>query len=219
MKTIISPSILTVAKKDIITDISAIEQCGAEWIHFDIMDGKFVPAKTFDLDETKTLLQKTEVVKDVHIMIENPKEMAKAYIDAGADYLTFHYEACKNDEEVNEVIDLIHSNGCKAGLSIKPKTSVEAILPFINKLDLVLIMSVEPGKGGQKFIENSLEKINLLKNYISDNKINDILIEVDGGINDKTFNSCVEAGADVLVVGSYLFDHPDFVERFKKING
>lgn len=218
MKAIISPSILTVDKKDIINDIEEVENCGAQWIHFDVMDGKFVPAVTFDIDEIKNLLKATKVVKDVHIMVENPKNKIKDYVKAGANYLTFHYEACSDAIEVSAIIDLIHEYGAKAGLSIKPGTDVNAILPFLNKLDLVLIMSVEPGKGGQKFIDKSLKKINLLNEYKINNKFDNLLIEVDGGINDKTSQLCVEAGANVLVIGSYLFDHPDFAERFKEIN-
>ena len=219
MKAIISPSILSVKKEDIVSRIKDIENSGARWIHFDVMDGKFVPAITFDIAEIKGLLAQTKVTKDVHIMIANPKIMAKAYIDAGANVLTFHYEACKDNIEVSAIIDMIHQYGAKAGLSIKPGTDVDVVLPFLNKLDVVLVMSVEPGKGGQKFIGKSLKKINTLFKYKTKNKLKNLLIEVDGGINDKTSQSCVKNGADVLVVGSYLFDHPDYVDRFKKLNG
>lgn len=218
MKAIISPSILTVEKENIINDIKEIENCGARWIHFDVMDGKFVPATTFSIDEMKNYLSNTRAVKDVHIMIEDPKEYIKQYIDAGATYLTFHYEACKDVVEVSSVIDIIHNYGAKAGLSIKPGTDIKTVLPFLSKLDLVLVMSVEPGKGGQKFINKSLRKINLLKKYKENNSLNNLLIEVDGGINDKTSLKCVKKGADVLVIGSYLFNHPDFGERFRKLN-
>ena len=218
MKYIIAPSILTVQKDDIIARIKEIENCGARWIHFDVMDGKFVPATTFDIDEIRSLLSQTKVVKDVHLMIKNPRSMVKAYIDAGADNVTFHYEACKDNIEVSAVIDMIHQYGAKAGMSIKPGTDVNAILPFLSKLDLVLVMSVEPGKGGQKFIGKSLKKINLLYKYKNVNNLKKLLIEVDGGINDKTLCKCVKNGANVLVVGSYLFNHPDYVDRFKKIN-
>lgn len=219
MKAIISPSILTVDKENIPNTIREIENCGARWIHFDVMDGKFVPATTFSIEEMRKFLANTRAVKDVHIMIENPKDMVKQYIDAGATYLTFHYEACKDIVEVSSVIDMIHDFGAKAGLSIKPGTDVKMILPFLEKLDLVLIMSVEPGKGGQKFIGKSLSKINLLRKYREKNNLTNLLIEVDGGINDKTSISCVKKGADVLVIGSYLFNHSDYEERFKKING
>ena len=218
MKYIIAPSILTVQKDDIIARIKEIENCGARWIHFDVMDGKFVPATTFDISEIRNLLSQTKVTKDVHLMIKNPRAMVKSYIDAGADNVTFHYEACKDNIEVSAVIDMIHQYGAKAGMSIKPGTDVNVILPFLSKLDLVLVMSVEPGKGGQKFIGKSLKKINLLYKYKNDNNLKNLLIEVDGGINDKTLGKCVKNGASVLVVGSYLFNHPDYVDRFKKIN-
>lgn len=218
MKYIIAPSILTVQKNDIIARIKEIENCGARWIHFDVMDGKFVPATTFDISEIRNLLSQTKVTKDVHLMIKNPRAMVKTYIDAGADNVTFHYEACKDNIEVSAVIDMIHQYGAKAGMSIKPGTDVNAILPFLSKLDLVLVMSVEPGKGGQKFIGKSLKKINLLYKYKTENNLKNLLIEVDGGINDKTLGKCVKNGASVLVVGSYLFNHPDYVDRFKKIN-
>ena len=218
MKYIIAPSILTVQKDDIIARIKEIENCGARWIHFDVMDGKFVPATTFDINEIKNLLSQTKVTKDVHLMIKNPRAMVKSYIDAGADNVTFHYEACKDNIEVSAVIDMIHQYGAKAGMSIKPGTDVNAILPFLSKLDLVLVMSVEPGKGGQKFLGKSLKKINLLYKYKTENNLKNLLIEVDGGINDKTLGKCVKNGASVLVVGSYLFNHPDYVDRFKKIN-
>ena len=218
MKYIIAPSILTVQKDDIVARIKEIENCGARWIHFDVMDGKFVPATTFDISEIRNLLSQTKVTKDVHLMIKNPRAMVKSYIDAGADNVTFHYEACKDNIEVSAVIDMIHQYGAKAGMSIKPGTDVNVILPFLSKLDLVLVMSVEPGKGGQKFIGKSLKKINLLYKYKNENNLKNLLIEVDGGINDKTLGKCVKNGASVLVVGSYLFNHPDYIDRFKKIN-
>ena len=218
MKYIISPSILTVKKENIVATIKEIENCGARWIHFDVMDGQFVPATTFDIDEIRNLLAQTKVTKDVHLMIKNPRSMVKAYIDAGANYVTFHYEACKDNIEVSAVIDMIHQYGAKAGMSIKPGTDVSVIIPFLSKLDLILIMSVEPGKGGQKFIGKTLKKINLLYKYKNDNKLKNLLIEVDGGINDKTLVKCVKNGANVLVIGSYLFNHQDFADRFKKIN-
>ena len=218
MKYIIAPSILTVQKDDIVARIKEIENCGARWIHFDVMDGKFVPATTFDISEIRNLLSQTKVTKDVHLMIKNPRAMVKSYIDAGADNVTFHFEACKDNIEVSAVIDMIHQYGAKAGMSIKPGTDVNVILPFLSKLDLVLVMSVEPGKGGQKFIGKSLKKINLLYKYKNENNLKNLLIEVDGGINDKTLSKCVKNGASVLVVGSYLFNHSDYVDRFKKIN-
>ncbi|MCQ2087103.1 MAG: ribulose-phosphate 3-epimerase [Bacilli bacterium] len=218
MKAVISPSILTVEKAKIPQAIKEIENNGARWIHFDVMDGKFVPAKTFSLEEIKSLLKQTRVTKDVHIMISNPREMVKSYCDAGANYLTFHYEACKDFIEVSSIIDMIHSYGAKAGLSVKPDTDIKVVLPFLNRLDLILVMSVEPGKGGQKFIEKTVSKINLLNKYKTENKLDNLLIEVDGGINDVTSVKCIKKGANVLVVGSYIFNSENPVERFKKLS-
>ena len=149
-------------------------------------------------------------------MINEPINHILEYKECGADYLTFHYEACKDDLEVEEVINKIHSLGMKAGLSIKPKTPVESIYPFLKNIDLVLVMSVEPGYGGQKFIESSLNKISSLKQEIVKQGL-DTLISVDGGINDYTGHLCIKEGADVLVIGQYLFGHDDFLERYKKV--
>lgn len=218
MKKLISPSILSVEKDKIPQAIKEMENNGARWIHFDVMDGKFVPSTTFTLEETRALFKQTRVTKDVHIMVTNPKSVVKLYCDAGANYLTFHYEACKDVIEVSSVIDMIHSYGVKAGLSIKPSTDIEAVIPFLNKIDLVLIMSVEPGKGGQKFINKTLNRINLLKKHKDANNLKDLLIEVDGGINDKTSVSCLKKGANVLVVGSYIFKSENPGERFRELN-
>ena len=214
MKKLISPSILSVEKDKIPQAIKEMENNGARWIHFDVMDGKFVPSTTFTLEETRALLKQTRVTKDVHIMVANPKSVVKLYCDAGANYLTFHYEACKDVIEVSSVIDMIHSYGVKAGLSIKPNTDIEAVIPFLNKIDLVLVMSVEPGKGGQAFIPSALKKIKKLRKWIDKRNLN-CLIEVDGGINGETGKLCREAGVDILVAGSYLYGHDDIKERFE----
>ena len=150
-------------------------------------------------------------------MISDPFKYAPEFIKAGADILTFHYEACANDKEVFQVIDLIHDYGAKAGLSIKPNTPIDKVLPFLYSLDLVLIMSVEPGFGGQSFIDSSVSKILRLRDYIDENNIKNVLIEVDGGINEETAKLCKLAGVDVLVAGSYLFGHEDIKERIEKL--
>ena len=149
-------------------------------------------------------------------MINNPLEHVEDYQECGADYLTFHYEACQDDEEVNKVIDKIHSLNMKAGISIKPKTPVEVIYPFLKKIDLVLVMSVEPGYGGQKFITNSLDKIASLRAKIDSLGLS-TFISVDGGINDQDATDCLKAGANILVVGQYLFGHEDFYERHQRL--
>ena len=176
------------------------------------MDGHFVNNISFGVPVLKSIHGIHHMVNDVHIMISDPLKYAKKFVENGADILTFHYEACHDDHEVHEVIHLIHELGARAGLSIKPGTDVKVIEPFLNHLDLVLIMSVEPGFGGQAFMENSLKKISYLRKLIDERKLN-CFIEVDGGINNETAKLCKEAGVDVLVAGSYLFGHEDIKER------
>ena len=149
-------------------------------------------------------------------MVENPMSFIKKFAKTGADYLTFHYEACKNDTEVDAVIDEIHKNKMKAGLSVKPGTPIEKVFPFLEKLDLVLVMSVEPGAGGQKFIPETLDRISVLIDEIVETRSH-ALISVDGGINDITGKDCLNIGADVLVAGNYLFSADNFKERYEAL--
>ena len=210
----IAPSILSADFAKLGEEISLVESLGAEYLHFDVMDGHFVPNISFGVPVLQSISSIHQMVNDVHIMINNPDLYIEKFAKAGADIITFHYEACTDDEEVQDVIDLIHSFGIKAGLSIKPKTPVEVITPFLEDLDLVLIMSVEPGFGGQSFIPEALDKISYLREIIDGNDYN-CLIEVDGGINDKTAQLCKDAGVDILVAGSYLFGHDDIKERME----
>ena len=213
---IVSPSVLGADFLNFKKELQKIKDAGIKWVHFDVMDGRFVKNISFGNLFLKRINSRIDLVKDVHIMIENPLSAVEEYAESGADYLTFHYEACKDDAEVFAVIDKIHENGMKAGLSVKPNTPVSKVFPFLHSLDLVLIMSVEPGRGGQKFIDLSLNKIYALKNKINEEKV-PVLISVDGGINDVTGSDCVKMGADVLVVGQYLFGHDDFKERYLRL--
>lgn len=215
-KVYIAPSILSADFNNLKEEIKLVESLKAEYLHFDVMDGHFVPNISFGQPVLKCIAHSHSMINDVHIMISEPKRYAKEFIDAGANILTFHYEACKDIKEVEEVIDIIHFNGAKAGLSVKPNTPIEVIYPVLHKLDLVLVMSVEPGFGGQKFIPSALDKISKVKKLILEKEYQ-CLVEVDGGINEETGKLCKEAGVDILVAGSYLFGHKDIEERINKL--
>lgn len=215
-KVIVSSSVLNADFLHFADEVERIKEAGIKWIHFDVMDGEFVQNISFGNLFLRDVCPKIDLVKDVHIMIDKPLEKVDLYTKCQIDYLTFHYEACENDAEVFKVIDRIHEKGVKAGLSIKPSTPIEKVFPFLHSLDLVLVMCVEPGLGGQRFIDLSLNKIRLLKNKILEENV-PTLISVDGGVNDRTAPDCINCGADILVVGKYLFGHDDFKERYEQL--
>jgi len=187
--------------------VKKVENTKADLIHLDIMDGKFVDNKTWTYSEIKKIVSKTTKKLDVHLMVKDPKKYLDDYAMLNTEYITFHYESVK---DINEMINLIKSYGLKVGMSINPDTEVEKIYPYLKDLDLVLIMSVYPGKSGQEFINDALNKIKSLKEEIINNNYK-TLIEVDGGINDETAKLCVNNGVDILVSASYI--HKDIINN------
>ena len=207
MGVIISPSVLSADFANLERDVRRVADAGAKWIHIDVMDGHFVPNITIGAPVVKSLRKACDLVLDVHLMISEPKKYVGDFIKAGSDIITFHYEAQK--ELTLDIIKEIKSSGVKAGLSIKPQTSADEIREFIPYLDLVLIMTVEPGFGGQKFMHECVQKIADIKEFARLYKRDDLYIQVDGGINDKTANICKNLGANSLVAGSYIFNSSD----------
>ena len=201
MKNILSPSLLAADFKKLEQEIKKTEENGAEYLHFDVMDGIFVPSISFGMPVLKSIRSCTEQLMDVHLMITEPIRYLKEFKEAGADLVTVHLEAC---EDVEKTLDAIHECGMKAGLSIKPGTPAEALEPYLEKLELVLIMSVEPGFGGQKFIPESLDKISAVRKIL-DAAGSNADLEVDGGIYQNNVGEVLEAGANVIVSGSGVF--------------
>jgi len=216
MKNYVAPSLLSADKEHLEDEILKVEALGCEFIHWDIMDGIFVPNKSFPVSAVKENAKVHKMVNDVHIMVADPMNVAPEFIEAGADIVTFHYEALDCPVCCGKLIKKIHDLGCKAGISIKPKTNVKVLKELVKQVDLVLVMSVEPGKGGQAFIPSALGKIKKLRKWIDKENLN-CLIEVDGGINAETGAKCRKAGVDILVAGSYLYGHDDIKERVESL--
>jgi ribulose-phosphate 3-epimerase len=214
-KIIIAPSLLSLDFSNAKEQFVEINKSEAEWLHYDVMDGNFVPNISFGPYILNCFNKITDKIFDVHLMVEDPKYFAEVFIKEKPAYITFHYEAFNNKKDMVELAKYIKKNNIKAGISIKPNTPVYVLEDIIESFDLVLVMSVEPGFGGQKFNENVLEKITYLSKIIEYKKL-DTLIQVDGGINQETAKKCVAAGADVLVAGSYVFKG-DIVERISSL--
>lgn len=198
----LAPSILSADFSNLGAEIDRVTQAGADWIHVDVMDGHFVPNLTIGMPVVKSIKPKCKIPLDVHLMIEKPERFIEEFIKAGADYLTLHVEST---DKLEDALRKIKSLGCKAGVTLRPKTDLDRIKPFLGLVDLVLVMTVEPGFGGQSFMHEQMSKISELKNWRSQ-KFGNYLIEVDGGINAETSMVCVAAGADVLVAGNAVFN-------------
>ncbi|MBQ9112222.1 MAG: ribulose-phosphate 3-epimerase [Clostridia bacterium] len=202
---IISPSVLASDFSRLGDDVKKVHKAGAEYIHLDVMDGIFVPNISFGPPVISSLRKVTDIVFDVHLMITEPQRYIKDYVDAGADIITIHYESCKDPAEV---VKLIKSYGVRAAVSIKPATSPEVLFPMMAELDMVLVMTVEPGFGGQKMIPETIDKVRILREYANANGL-DTDIEVDGGITAENLKYATAAGANVIVAGSAIFKADD----------
>lgn len=201
----ISPSILSSDYGNLSSELKRMEACGADMLHIDVMDGHFVPNITLGAPIVKCIRKSSTLPFDVHLMISDPYKYIPDFVNAGSDIITFHAEA---DSDIEKTIDLILASGKKAGLSVKPKTPVEAVYPYLDKLSMVLVMTVEPGFGGQSFMEDMMPKVSVVRSEI-DRRGLDVDIQVDGGINKDTISIAAKAGANVFVSGNAIFSSDD----------
>lgn len=211
----IAPSILSADFANLERDIHDIEKNGADWVHVDVMDGLFVPNITIGIPVVKALRPVTKLPLDVHLMIDRPLRYVEQFVKAGADWLTIHVEA-DTPENTMAALDRIHALGCKAAISLKPNTPAEEALPYLRKCDMILVMTVEPGFGGQKFMDHMMPKLKQLRSWLDE--VNPAcLLEVDGGVDRNTAPVCKENGAEILVAGSAYFGAPDRAEFVRLI--
>ncbi|WP_440882108.1 ribulose-phosphate 3-epimerase [Tenacibaculum sp. C7A-26P2] len=213
MEKLIAPSILAADFANLQKDIELVNKSEADWFHIDIMDGVFVPNISFGMPVLKSISKHAKKTIDVHLMIVEPDRYIKTFADLGANILTVHYEACTH---LHRTIQSIKANGMKAGVALNPHTPIAVLEDIITDLDLVCVMSVNPGFGGQSFIENTYKKIGQLKNLIEFSKAT-TLIEIDGGVTDKNANKLIDAGADVLVAGSFVFKSKEPMETIQNL--
>jgi ribulose-phosphate 3-epimerase len=215
-KILIAPSLLASNFLKLETEVKRVVDAKADYLHYDVMDGHFVPNISFGLPVVSALTSTTNIVHDVHLMISNPATYFEAFAKAGANIITFHFETAKDLKTMQSWIQQLHGLGVKAGISIKPQTKVEVLKPLLGLVDLILVMSVEPGFGGQAFLPSAIEKIKWLRHQLDEATLK-TLIEVDGGINLETSKPCIDAGADILVAGSYLFKHTNLAKAIKQL--
>lgn len=209
----ISASVLSADMLNLNKEIKRIETSGIEMLHFDVMDGIFVNNITYGLPVLEQVRKSTDLILDVHLMITDPLRYVRRFADCGADYISFHIES---ESDTSATIRAIRESGAKAALAIKPATPAESVFEYFDRLDMVLVMTVEPGFGGQSFIPETVEKVRIIRRKIEELGL-DIRVEVDGGINDVTAEHTISAGANVLVSGSYLFKADNMAEAAGKI--
>ena len=213
----VSPSILAADFANLEREIGTIKQAGAEYVHIDVMDGLFVPNISIGLPVLSCIRKVTDLTLDVHLMIDRPVRYVEQFCDAGGDLITCHVEA-DTEENIHAAIDKIHAKGKKAGVVIKPRTPASAVLPFIDKVELILVMTVEPGFGGQKFMADMMPKVQTVRGYID--ALNPACeLEVDGGVDAQTCKLCIAAGANVLVAGSSVYKSADIPATIAALRG
>lgn len=213
MSNIVSASILSADLLNLQSEIRKLEENNVDWVHFDVMDGVFVPNISYGIPVLAQIDRKTDMFLDVHLMITNPLKYVKEFDKAGADMITFHIESVS---DTMETIRTIQETECNIGIAIKPNTPAEDVFPYVPFVDMVLVMTVEPGFGGQSFMDMS-DKIRKIREYADKNGYEELLIQVDGGIDDKTAPIVKAAGANVLVSGSYLFKAENMADAVRKL--
>ena len=211
----LAPSILSADFCNLGAQVKTVEETNTEFLHIDIMDGSFVPNISFGFPVIKALRKISKMIFDVHLMIENPSKYIDEFVNCGADIITFHYEA---ERHIDRTVNYIKNKGCKVGIALNPATPVSVLKNILPSLDMVLIMSVNPGFGGQSFIEYSIDKIQEVKNLAKKLNKQNLLIEVDGGVDTHNIKSIVEAGANVLVAGSAVFRENKIKENINALN-